>query len=106
MKKGRLTAAGYSNAKGALDIVRRTMGQSKIDVFRALLADETKAVAANAAFEAAYDRAVQRGEVRPVAASAAASRTMSSVPSPFSTAIAAVEATMPFEPIPASVKPR
>jgi phosphoglycolate phosphatase len=53
--------------RGALDVVRRTMGQSKIDVFRALLGDESKAVAANAAFETAYDRAVLRGEVRPVA---------------------------------------
>jgi phosphonatase-like hydrolase len=51
---------------GALDVVRRTMGQSKIDVFRALLRDEDRAVAANAAFEAAYDRAVARGDVGPV----------------------------------------
>jgi phosphoglycolate phosphatase len=51
---------------GALDVVRRTMGQSKIDVFRSLLGDDTRAMAANAAFEAAYDRAVVRGEVRAV----------------------------------------
>lgn len=51
---------------GALDIVRRTMGQSKIDVFRSLLGDDAKATAANRAFEAAYERAVRRGEVRGV----------------------------------------
>lgn len=52
--------------RGALDVVRRTMGQSKIDVFRALLDDEERAQQANVAFEAAYDRAVERGEVRAV----------------------------------------
>jgi phosphoglycolate phosphatase len=52
--------------RGALDIVRRTMGQSKIDVFRALLGDDGRAEAANRAFEAAYERAVARGEVRSV----------------------------------------
>lgn len=51
---------------GAIDVVRRTMGQSKIDVFRSLLGDDTRAMAANAAFEAAYERAVERGEVRAV----------------------------------------
>ena len=51
---------------GALDVVRRTMGQSKVDVFRSLLGDEDRALAANAAFEAAYERAVSRGEVRAV----------------------------------------
>jgi phosphonatase-like hydrolase len=52
---------------GALDVVRRTMGQSKIDVFGSLLRDEARATTANKAFEAAYERAVRRGEVRPVA---------------------------------------
>jgi phosphonatase-like hydrolase len=51
---------------GALDVVRRTMGQSKIDVFRSLLGDEERAAKANVAFEEAYDRAVARGEVRAV----------------------------------------
>jgi phosphonatase-like hydrolase len=51
---------------GAVDIVRRTMGHSKIDVFRSILGDEQQALAANAAFEAAYERAVRRGEVRAV----------------------------------------
>jgi phosphoglycolate phosphatase len=48
---------------GTLDIVRRTMGQSKIDVFRSLLGDEDRAQHANLAFEDAYARAVDRGEV-------------------------------------------
>lgn len=51
---------------GLLDVIRRTMGHSKIDVFRSLLDDEERAVSANAAFEAAYDRAVQRGEIKAV----------------------------------------
>jgi phosphonatase-like hydrolase len=51
---------------GTLDVVRRTMGHSKIDVFRALLHDEDRAAAANVAFETAYERAVARGEVRAV----------------------------------------
>ena len=51
---------------GVLDIVRRTMGQSKIDVFRTLLRDEARAQAANGAFERAYERAVSRGEVTAV----------------------------------------
>ena len=57
---------------GTLDVVRRTMGQSKIDVFRSLLGDDARAERANAAFEAAYDRAVARGEVRAVEGAAEA----------------------------------
>jgi len=49
---------------GVLDVVRRTMGQSKIDVFRSVLGDEDRAQAANAAFEAAYERFVRLGEVQ------------------------------------------
>ena len=54
---------GEGELPGALDIVRRTMGHSKIDVFRSVLGDEARAQAANVAFEAAYERAVRRGEV-------------------------------------------
>ncbi len=44
--------------------VRRTMGQSKIEVFTELLGgDRHRATAANTAFEAAFDQAVARGEV-------------------------------------------
>jgi phosphonatase-like hydrolase len=48
-----------------LDHVRRTMGQSKIVVFRALL-PEAEAHQANAAFEAAYGRLVEAGRCEPV----------------------------------------
>ncbi len=44
--------------------IRRTMGQSKITVFTELLGgDRHRAERANAAFEAAFDQAVDRGEV-------------------------------------------
>ena len=44
--------------------IRRTMGQSKITVFTELLGgDHHLAEQANAAFEAAFDQAVDRGEV-------------------------------------------
>ena len=49
------------------DYIRRTMGQSKIAVFTELLGgDHHRADRANAAFEAAFDQAVDRGEVAPV----------------------------------------
>ena len=48
-----------------LDHVRRTMGQSKIVVFRALL-PESEAQQANAAFEAAYSRLVTDGYCEPI----------------------------------------
>ena len=44
--------------------IRRTMGQSKITVFTELLGgDRHRAEQANTAFEAAFDQAVDRGEV-------------------------------------------
>ena len=49
------------------EFVRRTMGQSKIDVFTTLFAgDRTKARQANTAFETAYQRAVDGGEIAPL----------------------------------------
>jgi len=49
------------------EFVRRTMGQSKIVVFTELFGgDRTRAGRANAAFEAAYDAAVDRGEIAAV----------------------------------------
>lgn len=47
----------------AMEYVVATMGQSKIEVFRALLDDEGRAQAANAAFERAYDQVVAAGRV-------------------------------------------
>ncbi len=49
------------------EYIRRTMGQSKISVFTELLGgDRHRAEAANVAFEAAFDQAVDRGEVSPM----------------------------------------
>ena len=53
--------------------VRRTMGQSKITVFTELLGgDRHRAEQANAAFELAFDQAVDRGEVGPMPGAVAA----------------------------------
>ncbi len=57
-----LVAGDLAEDPGAY--VRRTMGQSKITVFTELLGgDRHRAEAANSAFEAAFDQAVDRGEV-------------------------------------------
>jgi phosphoglycolate phosphatase len=47
----------------AVGIATATMGQSKIEVFRQILVDETRAQDANRAFEAAYLQAVRNGHV-------------------------------------------
>ncbi len=46
-----------------LGFVRGTMGMSKIAVFRKLAGDEARAQAANAAFEEAYARRIEGGEI-------------------------------------------
>jgi phosphoglycolate phosphatase len=52
---------------GHLDYVRKTMGQSKITVFRSVFGgDEDRAQEANQRFEAAFDAAVSRGEIEPL----------------------------------------
>lgn len=51
-----LAALGAEATPAQLDHVRTTMGQSKIEVFRALLGDEAAARRATDAFEAAYER--------------------------------------------------
>jgi phosphonatase-like hydrolase len=57
-----LVAGNLTDDPGAY--IRRTMGQSKITVFTELLGgDRHRAEQANAAFEAAFDQAVDRGEV-------------------------------------------
>ncbi|SHF37819.1 phosphonatase-like hydrolase [Streptoalloteichus hindustanus] len=56
-----LTEAGAADLDAALDYVRRTMGQSKIEVFRAVLPDEAAAQRANTVFEAAYAELVTAG---------------------------------------------
>ncbi|MGG7465425.1 HAD family hydrolase [Plantibacter sp. YIM 135347] len=51
----------------ALDYVRRTMGQSKIDVFRVLTGgDEERAQAGNVAFEEAYASLIAAGRVEEI----------------------------------------
>ena len=55
---------GTDEYPSALDYVRATMGQSKIEVFRHLLNDETAAQQANAAFETAYAMHVRGGGVK------------------------------------------
>lgn len=47
-------------------IVLQTMGQSKIDVFRLVMKDETKARRASVTFEQAYKAAVKAGRVQPL----------------------------------------
>jgi phosphonatase-like hydrolase len=57
------------------EYVRRTMGQSKITVFTELLGgDRHRAEQANSAFEAAFDQAVDRGEVAAIPGAESAMR--------------------------------
>jgi phosphoglycolate phosphatase len=60
-----LSAVG-ANPELHLDYLRATMGQPKIEVFRTILADDSRAHLANARFEDAYDSAVSRGDVEPL----------------------------------------
>ena len=61
---------------GRLDYVRATMGQSKIEVFRALLDDELTAQAATRGFEDAIAQTVRSGGVEPVAGAEQAMATL------------------------------
>jgi len=54
---------GFSTAD---EIVRATMGQSKIEVFRRILGAEERAQLANRAFESAYAESVRAGLVTPL----------------------------------------
>lgn len=64
------TAAGIDTEGPRRDEARRyvvdTMGQSKIEVFRALLGDENAGQAGNLAFEAAYDALIDEADIAPV----------------------------------------
>ncbi len=55
-----LSEAGYARA---MQDVRASMGQSKIEVFRRVLGDESAALDANEAFEKHYAAVVRAGEV-------------------------------------------
>ena len=54
----------------AIEFVRETMGQSKLDVFRELTDSEEAAVAATAEFEAAYGELVEQVGVTAIAGAA------------------------------------
>lgn len=75
------TTVGMADHGPERDAARRyvvdTMGQSKIEVFRALFGDEDRAQQANTAFEQAYDRVVAEG-VAPVPGAAEAISTLRS----------------------------
>ncbi len=60
-------ALGLTATDAQLDHVRTTMGQSKIEVFTALLGDHEAAQRATGAFEAAYERRVVAEGVEPIA---------------------------------------
>ncbi|HEY2576747.1 MAG TPA: HAD family hydrolase [Streptosporangiaceae bacterium] len=57
---------GTPEYEAALQIVRDTMGTSKIEVFRRILGDDDAAARANAAFEEHYAAAVRAGRVAPM----------------------------------------
>jgi phosphoglycolate phosphatase len=59
-------SAGGPGYERATRIVQATMGQSKIEVFRRILADAAAAAAANAAFEDHYARIVKAGGIAPL----------------------------------------
>jgi phosphoglycolate phosphatase len=63
-----IDAAGVAEAERSAmrDYIVRTMGESKIAVFRALLREEDRAQHANAAFEDAYLRQIDRGAIKPI----------------------------------------
>lgn len=65
---GALGAQGMPDREfaAAMRYARRTMGQSKIEVFRHALGSEEAARRANAAFESRYAAAVRAGEITPV----------------------------------------
>jgi phosphoglycolate phosphatase len=50
----------------AMRYAANTMGQSKIEVFRHILGDESAAQAANATFEETYGKSVAAGELSPI----------------------------------------
>lgn len=58
------------------EYVVRTMGESKIAVFRALLREEGRAQRANAAFETAYQRQIEAGAIQPIAGAEDVIRTL------------------------------
>jgi len=70
---------GAIDLDAALTVVRTTMGQSKIEVFRQLYGSEIAARAANAAFESAYAEVVAGGAVAPIDGAADAIEALRSI---------------------------
>jgi phosphoglycolate phosphatase len=74
---GQGVAPGTAEYERMRAVVRKTQGQSKIEVFRLLLdGDEERARAANATFEEAYGLLVDDGAVMPIPGAAEAIRTL------------------------------
>jgi phosphoglycolate phosphatase len=65
MAESGIVPGGPGHAE-ADEIVRATMGQSKIEVFRRILGSEERAQHANVVFEASYGQAVRAGQVSPL----------------------------------------
>jgi phosphonatase-like hydrolase len=74
---GQGVAPGTAEYERMLAVVRKTQGQSKIEVFRLLLdGDESRARAANETFEEAYGLLVDEGAVTPIPGAAEAMETL------------------------------
>ncbi|MFC4005353.1 phosphonatase-like hydrolase [Prauserella oleivorans] len=69
-------ADGTPERQKAVDYTLETMGQSKIEVFRAIAGDEQAAQRANAAFEAAYLDSIRSGGVAGIDGATDAIRTL------------------------------
>ena len=74
---GEGVAPGTQQHERMLAVVRKTMGQSRIEVFRLLLdGDEARAQAANETFEEAYGLLVDEGAVLPIPGAIEAIKTL------------------------------
>ncbi|HTJ32604.1 MAG TPA: phosphonatase-like hydrolase [Dactylosporangium sp.] len=74
---GEGVAPGTPQHERMLAVVRKTMGQSRIEVFRLLLdGDEARAQAANETFEEAYGLLVDEGAVLPIPGAIEAIKTL------------------------------
>ena len=71
-----LVAMSVDDVRGAMSYVRQTMGRSKIEVCRALFADEDEAQTANELFEKEYGARCAAGEAQPIPGAEGAIRTM------------------------------
>jgi phosphoglycolate phosphatase len=70
---------GSSDRDKAIAYTLETMGQSKIEVFRAITSDEDRAQTGNAAFEAAYLDSIRAGSAEPIIGAARTIATLQDV---------------------------